>query len=106
MRSQRDARSFKWVTAKYSRSLTNFFGAADSKGSGYIELNGSYTLEGPGVTLGAHYGKQTVSGIPDVSDYSLKASKDFSGYALGVLISKTDIDGDATNGVLSVSRSF
>ena len=98
---------WKWLSAKYSRSPTDWFAKPDSSGSSYIELNGSYTLEEPGVTLGAHYGKQTVSGAPDtVSDYNLKASKDFSGYVLGVLISKTNIDGDATNGVLSVSRSF
>ncbi len=101
---------YKWVTAKYSYSLSDFFGTADSSGSSYIELNGSYTLEGPGVTLGAHYGEQTVSGAAnsglDYSDYSLKVSKDFSGYVLGALISETDISGDDTNYVFSVSRSF
>ncbi len=97
---------WKLLTAKYSRSLTDFFGVPDTSGASYIELNGSYTLEEPGVTLGAHYGQQTVSGADSVSDYSLKASKDFSGYALGVLISKTNLSDDTAKYVLSVSRSF
>ncbi len=109
---------YKWVTAKYSRSLTNLFGTADSSGSSYIELNGSYTLEEPGVTLGAHYGKQTVSGAANsgwtYSDYNVKASKDFSGYTLGLMFSKLK---GSTSGiysdkaekmktVLSLARSF
>ncbi|MBU1426121.1 MAG: TorF family putative porin [Gammaproteobacteria bacterium] len=101
---------YKWVTAKYSRSFTDLFGVPDSKGSTYLELNGSYTLEEPGITLGAHYGKQTVAGTGNdgltYSDYNVKASKDFGGYGLGILINKTNITGDKTRYVLSVSHSM
>lgn len=101
---------YKWVTAKYSRSLGNLFGVADSKGSSYLELNGSYTVEGPAVILSAHYGKQTVAGTGNdgltYSDYNLKAAKDFGGYVFGVLINKTNITADKTRYVLSVSHSM
>ena len=98
---------WKWVTLKYSNSLGNTFGLDDSSGSNYVELNASYTLEEAGVTLGAHYGKQTYKGkyesdmsltgagyTADVkatyTDYKLSASKDFSGYVVGVAYSSTD----------------
>lgn len=101
---------WKWVTAKYSRSFTNLFGVADSSGSSYAELNASYTLEGPGIGLSAHYGKQTVAGAANsaatYSDYNLKASKDFSGYTLGLMFSKTNFTGDKTKGVVSLSHSM
>jgi uncharacterized protein (TIGR02001 family) len=106
---------WKWLTAKYSRTFTDLFGVPDSSGSGYFDLSGSYTLEGPGVTLGAHYGKQNVAGSGNSSlsyaDYNVKASKDFSGYALALMISKTNVTADANKdekakAVLSVSHSM
>jgi len=105
---------WKWLTAKYSRSMTNLFGVDNSSGSGYIDLSGSYTLEGPGVTLGAHYGKQTIANTTpsgDYTDYNVKASKDFSGFTLAVMLSKVKgstagIYDEDTKGVLSVSRSM
>ena len=101
---------YKWVTVKYSRSLSNLFGVADSSGSGYLELNGSYGLEAAGVTLGAHYGKQTVAGAGNdglsYKDYNVSASKDVGGYALKLLINRTDITDDKTRYVLSVSHSM
>lgn len=86
---------WKMLSAKYSRSTTNLFGAADSKGSSYIELNASYTLEGPAVDLAAHYGKQTVASnngtINDpwtYADYNVKVSKAYSGYTFALMLSK------------------
>ena len=88
------ALGWKWLTAKYSRSISNLFGVANSSGSSYIDLSGSYTLEEPGITLGAHYGKQTFSGTGNdaltYSDYKLSASKDFSGYVVGLAYSSTN----------------
>ncbi len=99
---------YKWVTAKYSRSLGNLFGFADSKGSGYLEVNGSYDLEEAGVSLGAHYGKQKVvnNSASDYTDYNLSVSKDFGGYGFGLLINKTNITDDKVKYVLSVSHSM
>jgi uncharacterized protein (TIGR02001 family) len=101
---------WKWITAKYSYSLANLFGVADSSGSGYFDLTASYTVEGPDVALSAHYGKQTVAGTGNdslsYSDYNVKAAKAFGAYTWAFLINKTDIDGDSTRGVLSVSHSM
>ncbi len=82
---------WKWVTLKYSYSLGDTFGVSDASGTSYIDLSASYTLEGSGITLGAHYGEQKYKGTtadtaaaigfdPTYSDYKLSVSKDFSGY--------------------------
>lgn len=101
---------WKMLSAKYSRSFTNLFSVADSVGSGYLELNASYAIEGPGVDLSAHYGKQSLAGtgndVLDYSDYNIKAAKDFGGYTWAFLINKTNVTGDTTRGVLSVSHSM
>jgi len=104
--------SYSIVTAKLSYSTSNLFGVADSKGSTYLELNASYPLEGTGVTLGGHYGKQTVAknSAADYSDYKLSVSKDFSGYVLGLAYSSTSVASTNTLGksaaVFSLSRAF
>jgi uncharacterized protein (TIGR02001 family) len=94
--------TYSIVTAKYSYSLGNTFGVPDSKGTNYLEVNASYALPDTGVTLGAHYGKQTykgssaaytaftAAGSPTYSDYKLSVSKDFSGYVLGLAYSSTN----------------
>ncbi len=86
--------SYSIVTAKLSYSLGDLFGVADAAGSTYAELNASYTMEGTGVTLGGHIGKQTYKGANSAglsyTDYKLSASKDFSGYVVGVAVSNTD----------------
>ncbi len=104
--------TYSIVTAKLSYSTSNLFGVADSKGSTYLELNASYPLEGTGVTLGGHYGKQTVANnsAANYSDYKLSVSKDFSGYVLGLGYSSTSVS--STNslgmgrGLVSLSRTF
>jgi len=94
--------SWKMLTAKYSRSFTNLFGTPDSVGSNYLELNGTYTLEGPGVDLSAHYGKQKYSGTGNdkytYSDYNVKAAKAFGGYTYALMLSKLT---GSTSGVYS-----
>ena len=101
---------WKMLSAKYSRSFTNLFGVPDSVGSGYLELNATYSVEGPAVDLSAHYGKQTVAGTGNdpltYSDYNVKAAKAFGAYTWAFLINKTNITGDSTRGVLSVSHSM
>jgi len=113
---------WKWITAKYSRSLGQTFGVADAKGSSYIDLSASYPIADAGVSVSAHYGKQTYTGATATaatySDYKLGATKDFSGYVLGLAYSKTNAaaGGFYTNpqgkdlgkgtAVLSVAHSF
>lgn len=78
---------YKWVTAKYSYSLGDTFGIADSKGSDYIELNASFPVSSKW-TIAAHVGKQrfkVASTDGDYTDYKLGASYDLGeGYSLGV----------------------
>lgn len=92
---------WKWLTAKYSYSLGDTFGMTEAKGTNYIELGASYELPDTGVTIDAHYGKQTYKGAsadaaklagtdPSYADYRIGVSKDFSGYGLGLTYSKTD----------------
>ncbi len=67
------------VTAKYSRSTTNLFGFANSKGSGYLDLSATFDVGGFAVT--PHIGRQTVknTGASSYTDYSLAISKEVSG---------------------------
>jgi uncharacterized protein (TIGR02001 family) len=119
---------WKWLTAKYSYALGDTFGVSNAKGTSYIDLSASYPISDTGVTLGAHYGKQTYKGSsadalasagsdPTYSDYKLSVSKDFSGYVWGLAYSSTNANkvqytsgtgkelGKAT-AVLSVLHSF
>lgn len=102
------ALTYSFVTAKYSYSLTDLFGTANSKGSSYIELNASYTLPDTSYTLGAHYGKTTVANNSalDYTDYKLSVSRDFSGYVVGLAYNNTDIKGDKETTIVSLSRAF
>ena len=133
------ALGWKWVTLKYSHSLGDTFGLDDSSGTSYVELNASYPIADMGITLGAHYGKQTYKGKYEAdlsavgyatgakatyTDYKLSASKDFSGYVVGLAYSSTNAeegigqyynigqaDGSRTDlgkgtAVLSLTRAF
>lgn len=96
------ALSYSIVTAKLSYSLGDLFGVADASGSTYVEVNAGYTLPDTGITLGAHYGKQTYSGTTvdsaaTYSDYKLSASKDFSGYVVTAAFSSTNAGAFYTN---------
>lgn len=71
--------SFGPATLKYSHSVSNLFGFADSKNSGYLDLSATFDVDG--VLLTPHVGHQKVSGYSDYSytDVSFAVSKDFSG---------------------------
>jgi len=64
------------ATLKYSHSVTNLFGFADSKNSSYVDLSASFEV-GP-VMLSPHLGYQKVAKNGDFSytDYSLIVSKE------------------------------
>ncbi len=118
------AATYSIVTAKLSYCLGDLFGVSKAQGSTYIELNAGYPIADTGITLGAHAGKQTYKGetataLADsatYTDYKLSASKDFSGYVLGLAFSSTNASAFYTNpqdkklgkstAVLSLSRSF
>ena len=124
------ALTYSIVTAKLSYSLGDLFTVPNAKGSTYFDLSASYPIGDTGVTIGAHYGKQTYKGSsadtlkavgadPTYADYKLSVTKDFSGYVLGLAYSKTNASTAAGSyykvlgkdlgkgtAVLSLSRTF
>jgi uncharacterized protein (TIGR02001 family) len=82
------------ATLKYSRAVTNLFGFADSKGSGYLDLSGTFDL-GNGYSVVPHVGHQTVrhnSGF-SYTDYSVTLGKDFgNGFSVSAAAVGTDVD--------------
>lgn len=64
--------------AKYSYSLTNLFGAPDSKRSGYLDLGANIDIA-TGLQLNLHVGHQNVRNNGDFSytDYKVGLTKDF-----------------------------
>lgn len=93
------ALSFGPATAKLSYALTNLFGNFDfandkkSSGSYYLEAGATFDVGG-GVSVTPHVGYQKVKNITNASytDYSLTASKDFSGFLVSVGVVGTDAD--------------
>jgi uncharacterized protein (TIGR02001 family) len=77
------------VTAKYSHSVSNLFGFANSKGSGYLDLNATFDVGGFLIT--PHVGRQTVknNGAVSYTDYSLTVAKDVGN---GVVLNATVVD--------------
>jgi len=112
--------SWKFLGLKYSHSLTDLFGADDSKNSGYLDLSAEFPLA-QGFILGAHVGHQKIKGIPgscdSYVDYSVGVAKSFAGFDFGLNYVDTDYDDQCmTNAfgeklgkgtvVLSVGKSF
>ncbi len=75
------------VTAKYSHAVSNLFGFANSKNSGYLDLSANFDL-GSSISLTPHVGYQRVANNSTASytDYSLTVAKDFSGLALSAAL--------------------
>ncbi len=75
------------ATLKYSHSLTNLFGFADSKNSGYLDLSATFEV-GDGIQLIPHVGFQHIAHYSDFSytDYSFTVGKDFSGFFLSAAV--------------------
>lgn len=111
------ALGYKWITAKYSYSLGNTFGIAESHGTDYLDISANYTLPDTGITLGAHVGRQGYKGanaaywVADPSctnkcltytDYKLSVSKDFSGYVVGLAFTGTNAKALTPNGAGAV----
>ena len=87
------------VTAKYSHSVTNLFGFADSKSSGYLEVATAFDM-GNGLTVTPHLGYQKVTGSGNgkfsYTDFSLTAAKDLgNGMAVSLALVSTDAPASA-----------
>lgn len=100
---------------KYSHALTNLFGTADSKGSGYLDVGANVDV-GSGFTLNLHAGRQNVrhNGSLSYNDYKIGVTKDFGVATVALAWVKADIvslspSGDnlaKSSAVLSVSKTF
>jgi uncharacterized protein (TIGR02001 family) len=76
------ALTYNVVTAKYSHSVTNLFGTANSKSSGYLDLSANFDL-GSGWSVVPHVGRQRIANAGSYTDYSLGVNKDIDGLVLG-----------------------
>jgi uncharacterized protein (TIGR02001 family) len=100
--------SYKWLSAKYSHTVSSHFVGwyggstldGETKGSGYLELNAAYDL-GSGWGVSGHIGHQKVKdsvatpGFTDASysDYNIGVTKDVGFGVVGLKYSATDADG-------------
>ncbi|MGS0742426.1 TorF family putative porin [Glaciimonas sp. GG7] len=79
---------------KYSQALTNAFGAPNSKNSAYYDLGANFDV-GSGITLGLHFGHQTIANASFFSynDWKIGVTKTFDslyGVTLGAAFIGTD----------------
>lgn len=98
--------SWKWISAKLSYAVTDFFGCnasscgpnfvGDSDGSMYVELNATYPIN-DAFSVSAHVGQQTVEGTApgvdlDYTDYKIGVNYLWSGFNFGLAYKDTDAD--------------
>jgi uncharacterized protein (TIGR02001 family) len=109
------ALTFGPATLKYSHSVSNLFGFADSKNSGYVDLSATFDVSGVSITPHIGYQKVRNNDTFSYTDYSLTASKDFSGFVVSAALVGTDTkDYVAPNGknlgrsglVVAVKKTF
>lgn len=94
-------------TVKYSQSLSNLFGFADSKNSGYLDLSATLDL-GEGYSLTPHVGRQVVKNVSASSytDYSLTLGKDL-GNGLSATAALVDTNNDTySSGAATGSKNL
>jgi uncharacterized protein (TIGR02001 family) len=75
------------ATLKYSHAITNLFGFAGSKNSGYLDLSATWELPWWGLSVTPHIGHQRVAhnGSFSYTDYSVTLGKDFgNGFSASV----------------------
>lgn len=86
------------ATLKYSHTLTNTFGFANSKNSGYLDLSATFDV-GNGFTVVPHVGYQRIAGSGNgdfsYTDFSVAVTKDFG---KGLSVTATVLGTDAKDG--------
>ncbi|MEO7494888.1 MAG: TorF family putative porin [Massilia sp.] len=101
---------------KYSHAVTNLFGFADSKNSGYLDLGANFDVD-TGLVLNLHVGHQNVKHTSSASytDYKVGLTKDFGVASVSLAIIGANNDTYVgpngknlakTAAVLSVSKTF
>lgn len=78
---------------KYSHALSNLFGTADSKHSGYLDFGANVELAG-GMVLNLHAGRQRVDGHGALSynDYKIGLTKSYGSASLSLAVIGTNTD--------------
>jgi uncharacterized protein (TIGR02001 family) len=97
------AATYGVTTLKYSHSLSNLFGNANSKNSTYLDLSATFDV-GNGYSLVPHVGHQKVKSWADLSytDYALTLNKDL-GEGLSASVSAITISGGKGIAALSTT---
>jgi uncharacterized protein (TIGR02001 family) len=109
------------VTAKYSQSMTDYFGVADSKNSSYVQADAVLPLS-KNLSAVAHYGRTSVNNntASNYTDYNVGAAYNMQGWVVAAKYYTNTNKGSSfetantVNGqklykdtvVVSVSRSF
>jgi uncharacterized protein (TIGR02001 family) len=113
------ALSYAIASLKYSHTLTNLFGIADTKNSGYLDLSANWEFT-PTWVLNGHVGHQDVNGFSTASytDWKLGITKNFEGnWSLALAYYDTNADESfytnpygtfqgRSTGVLTVTKTF
>jgi uncharacterized protein (TIGR02001 family) len=88
------AGSWKFVTVKYSRAVSDYFATPNTKGSNYLDLGANYDLGG-GWGINGHLGhlnfKNMVNG--NYTDWKIGVTKDFSGWVFAASYIDTNAKG-------------
>ena len=90
------------LTLKYSHALTNLFGFADSRHSGYLDLSATFDL-GDGWSVVPHVGRQWVrhNSASSYTDYAVTVNKDFG----NGLVASAGVQGTNANKALYTTPS-
>lgn len=103
------ALSYKWITLKYSNSLTRLFGLVsptgqDTTGSGYLDLTATYDTGFWGISAVGHVGHQWVHnfGAASYTDWKLGLTKDLG---KNFTVSLSYIDTNANEQYYTASNS-
>ena len=112
--------AYEFLTFKYSYSLTNLFGTANSSGSSYLDLGANYDTGWYGVTLNGHVGYQAVNrnSFYTYVDWKLGATKDLgNGFAVsaayigtnantGAYVSNVGSSNSKGTGIIALTKTF
>ena len=86
--------SWKTVKLKYNHAFTRLLGIPGSKGSGYLNLSGSYALN-DAFSFDANFGHQRIKGpTSSYNDWKIGATYTIGGFALGLHYVDTNLDKD------------
>ncbi len=99
------AATYGVTTLKYSHSLSNLFGNADSKNSTYVDLSATFDL-GNGYSVVPHVGRQMVKNYAGLSytDYALTLNKDL-GNGLSASVAAITVSGGSDIPALTSTTS-